>query len=127
MGLSGDARRHDRYFRYSVVRQKLEQNLTMLQVLRVRDRLSAEMEQFCLKNSIAADAFVKCGQVRGDPRDTSELPTRLEQVLKVYAEAGHLEYELKYVSEEKGRQTFKPPGLHYPELGLSFRQVGGQD
>ena len=92
-----------------IAKCKLGQNLTMREVLEARDRLCKEMQQFCQKNGYAADAFVRCGQPRCQDRRTL-LPTRLEQMLDIYARAGHMAYELKYLTEEKGQLEFSDLG-----------------
>ena len=84
-------------------KNRLERPLRMAETLQARERLSTELDQFCRKNSVAADAFVRCGQAAAAPADH---PVS-KKLLHTYTRAWRETYVLQYVSEQKGRQEFQ--------------------
>ncbi|OLP42244.1 hypothetical protein AK812_SmicGene48772, partial [Symbiodinium microadriaticum] len=88
-------------------KNRLEKPLRMQETLQARDRLCAELDGFCRKNSAAADAFVRCGQPAAAAAPSAVLPSRLEKLLHTYTRAWKETYVLQYVSEQKGRQEYQ--------------------
>ena len=88
-------------------KNRLEKPLRMHETLQARDRLCAELDSFCRKNSAAADAFVRCGQPAAAAAPNPVLPSRLEKILHTYTRAWREAYVLQYVSEQKGRQEYQ--------------------
>ena len=85
----------------------VQEPLRMQETLQARDRLCAELDGFCRKNSAAADAFVRCGQPAAAAAPSAVLPSRLEKLLHTYTRAWKETYVLQYVSEQKGRQEYQ--------------------
>ncbi|CAE7839737.1 unnamed protein product [Symbiodinium necroappetens] len=69
------------HLHFAHTEEKGREKRKMQETLQARDRLCAELDGFCRKNSAAADAFVRCGQPET--------------------------YVLQYVSEQKGRQEYQ--------------------
>ena len=88
-------------------KNRLEKPLRMHETLQARDRLCAELDSFCRKNSAAADAFVRCGQPAAAAAPNPVLPSRLEKILHTYTRAWRETYVLQYVSEQRGRQEYQ--------------------